>query len=103
MNTTALTRLPPALDTALQRVRLATRAAAERTAHSLGLAALSAPNNVQRDALLGGQFDLNRNLAIFTLTFNETLEQQMLARDVAPFQEPVGTHDLGHDESGRRP
>lgn len=83
MNTTALTRLPPALETALQRVRLAARAAAERTANSLGMAALSATSNAHRDALLGGQFDLNRKLAIFTLTFNEALEQQV-SRQIAP-------------------
>jgi len=83
MNTTAPTRLPPALETALQRVRMAARAAAERTVTGLGLAALSASNNAQRDALLGGQFDLNRKLAIFTLTFNEALEQQ-ISREIAP-------------------
>lgn len=83
MNTTAPTRLPPALEAALQRVRMAARVAAERTVDSLGLAALSSSTNAQRDALLGGQFELNRKLAIFTLTFNESLEQQV-ARQFVP-------------------
>jgi len=77
MNTTAPTRLPSALEHALQRVRLAARSAAERTVEGLSLAAMSAANTAQRDALLGGQFELNRRLAIFTLTFNEALEEQV--------------------------
>ena len=83
MNTTAHTRLPPALDTALQRVRLAARSAAERTVEALSLSAMSAANTQQRDALLAGQFELNRKLAIFSLTFNESLEQQV-QRQVSP-------------------
>ena len=44
---------------------------------------MAASNTAQRDALLNGQFELNRKLAIFTLTFNESLEQ-LVAKQVAP-------------------
>lgn len=83
MTTTTHTRLPPAIETALQRVRLAARKAAEKGVNSLGLAALSANSTAQRDALLGGQFELNRKLAVFTATFNETMEDSV-AREVRP-------------------
>ena len=67
-------RLPAQLETAVQRVRMAARSAAEHTVDSLGLAAMAAVGVLQRDALLGAQYELNRKLAIFALTFNETLE-----------------------------
>ena len=56
---------------------MAGRTAAERTVDSLGLAALSSNNVFQRDSLLGAQFELNRKLAIFALTFNETLDRRV--------------------------
>lgn len=77
MNLTPPLRLPPALESAVQRVRMAARSAAERTVDSLGLAALSSNNVFHRDGLLGAQFELNRKLAIFALTFNESLDQQV--------------------------
>ena len=83
MTTVTPARLPPALESALQRVRLAARAAAERSVNTLGLAALSATNNAQRDALLGGQFELNRKLALFCQTFNDTLEAR-ITRESSP-------------------
>jgi hypothetical protein len=83
MTTITHARLPPALETALQRLRLAVRAAAEKSVNTLGLAALSAPNNAQRDALLGGQFELNRKFALFAQTFNDTLEER-IAREASP-------------------
>ncbi|HET7524972.1 MAG TPA: DUF1631 family protein, partial [Burkholderiaceae bacterium] len=83
MTTPSTTRLPSALESALQRVRLAARAAAEKSVNGLGLAALSATSTAQRDALLGGQFELNRKLAVFTATFNETMEDSVV-REVRP-------------------
>src|SRR5512134_1732103 len=76
-------RLPPALNTALQRVRLAARKAAEKSVNALGLAALSATSNAKRDALLGGQFELNRKFALFTQTFNDALEERIV-REASP-------------------
>ncbi len=83
MSTVTPARLPPTLEFALQRVRLAARTAAEKSVNALGLAALSATNNAQRDALLGGQFELNRKLALFCQTFNDTLEER-ITREASP-------------------
>lgn len=83
MTTLTPARLPPALQSALQRVRLGARAAAEKSVTTLGLAALSATSTAQRDALLGGQFELNRKLALFAQTFNETLEER-ITREATP-------------------
>lgn len=58
----------------MQRIRTAARSAAEHTVDSLGLAALASTSVTQRDVLLGAQFELNRKLAIFALTFNEALD-----------------------------
>jgi len=74
MDQTLPPRLPANLESAVQRVRMAARSAAEHTVDSLGLAALATSNVIQRDALLGAQYELNRKLAIFALTFNETLD-----------------------------
>ena len=76
-----MVRLPAHLEGAVQRVRMAARSAAERTVDSLGLAALASNNVFQRDSLLGAQFELNRKLAIYALTFNETLDGRV-AREV---------------------
>ncbi len=83
MTTVTPARLPPALEFALKRVRLAARTAAEKSVNALGLAALSATNNAQRDALLGGQFELNRKLALFCQAFNDTLEER-ITREASP-------------------
>lgn len=83
-------RLPVALESAVQRVRMAARSAAERTVDSLGLAALSSNNVFHRDGLLGAQFELNRKLAIFALTFNESLDQRV-AREAGTLQAQSGS------------
>ncbi|MFN0183083.1 MAG: DUF1631 family protein [Aquabacterium sp.] len=90
MSSSAVARLPTHLEGAVQRVQMAARTAAERTVDSLGLAALSSGNVFQRDSLLAAQFELNRKLAIFTLTFNESLDTQV-ARS-------FGGHDSQRDE-----
>ncbi len=74
MDLTPPPRLPANLESAVQRVRMAARSAAEHTVDSLGLAALATHHVMQRDALLGAQYELNRKLAIFALVFNETLD-----------------------------
>ena len=74
MDLTPPPRLPAKLESAVQRIRMAARTAAEHTVDSLGLAALATHQVRQRDALLGAQYELNRKLAIFALTFNEALE-----------------------------
>jgi hypothetical protein len=89
-------RLPAALESAVQRVRMAARTAAERTVDSLGLAALSSNNVFQRDGLLGAQFELNRKLAIFALTFNETLDQR-IARESGTLDAQAGAQPTTWD------
>ncbi len=74
MDQTLPPRLPANLESAVQRVRMAARSAAEHTVDSLGLAALATTGVLQRDALLGSQYELNRKLAVFALTFNEALD-----------------------------
>lgn len=83
MNPNPVHRLPAALENAIQRVKLAARAATERTIESLGLAALASKDVFYRDSLLGAQFELNRKSAVFALAFNESLDQRVL-REVAP-------------------
>lgn len=92
MNSNPPARLPAALENAVQRVRMAARSAAERTVDSLGLAALASNNVFQRDGLLAAQFELNRKLAIFALTFNETLDARV-AREAGatPGAEPAAS------------
>ena len=85
MDTTLPARIPANLESAVQRVRMAARSAAERTVDSLGLAALASSNVFQRDSLLGAQFELNRKLAIFALTFNDALDQRV-SREVGAIQ-----------------
>ena len=76
-------RLPAPLESAVQRLKLAAREAAERTIESLGLAALASTNAFQRDGLLGAQFELNRKSAVFVLTFNDAFDE-LLLREVGP-------------------
>ncbi len=61
--------------------------AAERCVDSLGTAALASANVFQRDNLLSAQFEMNRKLAVFCDTFDETLdrrvEREIMPRDAA--------------------
>ena len=70
--------LPAALESAVQRLKLAARDAAQRTVESLGLAGLSALNAQQREQLLAAQFELNRQLGAFALAFNEALDERLI-------------------------
>ena len=72
----ARVRLPPLLDAAVQRMRLAVRGAVERTVESLGLAAMAALGS-QRDAILAAQFELNRKRTLFAQTFDQAFDQQL--------------------------
>ena len=88
-------RLPANLESAVQRVRMAARTAAEHTVDSLGLAALATHQVLARDALLGAQYELNRKLAIFALTFNEALDTDVArqAGTLIPTPGPAVTAD----------
>ena len=89
MDLTSPLRLPAKLESAVQRIRMAARTAAEHTIDSLGLAALATHQVRQRDALLGAQYELNRKLAIFALTFNEALDTDV-ARQTGGLTPSVG-------------
>jgi hypothetical protein len=84
-------RLPAPLENAVQRLKMAARAATERTIESLGLAALASHSVYQRDNLLGAQFELNRKSAIFVLTFNEEFDQRVMREVGAQVTEPGHT------------
>ena len=71
-------RLPAPLESAVQRLKLAAREAAERSVESLGLAALAAIKAYQRDGLLSAQLELNRKSAVFVLRFNEAFDELLL-------------------------
>jgi hypothetical protein len=83
MNQTPALGLPAAIEAAVRRVKQAARQAAERTVDSLGVSALASANVFQRDALLGAQFELNRKLAVFCNSFDETLDRR-IEREVLP-------------------
>lgn len=95
MDQTLPPRLPANLESAVHRVRMAARSAAEHTVDSLGLAALATTSVLQRDALLGAQYELNRKLAIFALTFNEALDNDVArqAGTLTPTSGPAVTPD----------
>jgi len=77
MSPTPALGLPAAIEVAVRRVKLAARGAAERAVDSLGVSALSAVNAIQRDHLLGAQLELNRKLAIFCNSFDDTFDQRV--------------------------
>ncbi len=95
MDQTLPLRLPAHLESAVQRVRMAARSAAEHTVDSLGLAAMATTGVLQRDALLGAQYELNRKLAIFALIFNEGLDTDVArqAGTLTPTPNPNITPD----------
>lgn len=99
MDQTLPPRLPANLESAVQRVRMAARSAAEHTVDSLGLATLATTNVLQRDALLGAQYELNRKLAIFALTFNEALDTDVArqAGSLMPSAGPSGATTVTPD------
>ena len=81
MNQTPASRLPPAIEAAVRRLKLDTRRAAERAVNSLGVSALASANVFQRDHMLGAQFELNRKLAVFCNSFDDRLDQR-IAREL---------------------
>jgi hypothetical protein len=82
------------LESAVQRVKLAARAAVERAVEGLGLAALASTKAYQRDTLLNAQFELNRRSAMFALSFNEALDERV-RRESAPRPEGGRVTDWG--------
>jgi len=83
MTAPADVRLPLPLAHAVQRMKLAVRAAAERTVESLGLASMAASNAFVRDAILNAQFELNRKSALFQQVFDQAFDDRV-RRDCLP-------------------
>lgn len=83
-------RLPPPLEAAVQRLKMAGRVAVERTVESLGLAGLAAHHALQRDGLLQAQFELNRKAALFALAYDEALDDSVLHAMGAPRRDETG-------------
>lgn len=76
-------RLQPALQAALTRIQTTAQAVADRVAEALGLAAVSASSNAQRQGYMTAQFDLRRRLAPFNLTFGNVLREKVM-QEVLP-------------------
>ncbi|HNU12085.1 MAG TPA: DUF1631 family protein [Rubrivivax sp.] len=72
--------LPPLLQAAVQRVRLAVRVATERTLESLNLSAMTALGS-QRDALLAAHFELGRKRPLFEQAFDQSFDAQLRGSD----------------------
>lgn len=68
---------PAALVTAVQRVKIAVRDAAQRCVDALGVAALASTRAGEREDLLAAQFDLNRKHSALAMTFNEKLDESI--------------------------
>jgi len=90
MNPTTAHALPAAIESAVQRVKMAARGAAERCVDNLGSAALASANVFQRDNLLNAQFELNRKLGVFGASFDEALDQRV-EREVLPRSSTQGS------------
>jgi len=73
------TRLNPHLEAALQRIRTAAEAAAERCAEGLGMSALSAGQLKRRDALLSAQFLFRKQQINFSQRFYQALRGHVAA------------------------
>ena len=74
-----LPRLPAALSAAVQRMKVASREAAQRCVDALGAAALNSGSNSERDDLQAAQFELNRKQSAFAMMFNERLDDSLAA------------------------
>ena len=74
-----LPRLPAALTAAAQRIKVTAREAAQRCVDALGVAALGSTSNSDREDLLAAQFELNRKQSAFAMTFNERLDDSLVA------------------------
>ena len=102
MQPSPIHRLPPPLEAAVQRLRMAARDAAERSIESLGLAALSATQAFQRDGFLGAQFELNRKSAIFILSFNDSFHDRVM-RELSPASSGETPSQFGRQTASAAP
>lgn len=69
--------LPALVDAAASHIEAAVRSALERSTESLALAAATAANALQRDTLLGAEFDLRRQKRRFAEVFHQGFDEQL--------------------------
>jgi hypothetical protein len=92
--------LPEPLQSAAQRLKAAAREAAARTVESLGLAALSATQAIQRDAMLAAQFELNRRPEAFAQEFERAFDE-LLKRETGGLRHSNGDSNTGTPHAQR--
>jgi hypothetical protein len=88
------------LQSAAQRLKVAAREAAARTVESLGLAALSATQAFQRDAMLAAQFELNRRPEAFAQEFERAFDE-ILQRETGGLWHATGDGNTGSPHAQR--
>ena len=76
-------RQQTALDAATQQIRTVAASVADRVSDLLGTMSLSATRISERDLMLGAQFELRRNMAVYHLRFKENLRDSV-AKEIAP-------------------
>ncbi len=76
-NLSDINLLPAPLESAVARLKLAVRAATERSTESFGLAALSAHRANQREEMLAAQQDLSRHAAAFHTAFGRAFDTRL--------------------------
>lgn len=83
-------RLHAAMQAAVQRILSTASSTASRVVDALGMLALAAKSNAQRQALMSAQFDLQRKLSAFNMSFTSVLNEKV-AQEITP---RVGTRSL---------
>src|SRR5436190_3482221 len=81
------TRLPTALEAAMNHVKATAQAVAERVASGLGNQAQSSTRIGERDLMLATQIDLRRKMNSFQLVFNKELSDKV-REDITPRRDP---------------
>jgi len=76
-------RLHAAMQAAVQRILNTASSTASRVVDALGMLALSAKSNAQRQAYMSAQFDLQRKLSAFNMTFTSVLNEKV-AQEITP-------------------
>lgn len=76
-------RLHAAMQAAVQKILNTASSTAGRVVDALGMLALSAKSNAQRQAYMSAQFDLQRKLSAFNMTFTSVLNEKV-AQEITP-------------------
>jgi hypothetical protein len=76
-------RLHAAMQAAVQRILNTASSTASRVVDALGMLALSAKSNAHRQACMSAQFDLQRKLSAFNMTFTSVLNEKV-AQEITP-------------------